>query len=174
MYGARPSSFATLYPSAWQVIVKTQRSADIVVGCFLAVLGILVIIAASQIRGGMEERLPPRTLPYTVGGTILAGGIILALKSWRFGKDVPITWPDRGAVVRITICLLATVVFILIMTPLGFPLSSGIYVSFSIWYLKRSAVWTALITGIVTGALSYYVFGELLGLSLPMGTIFFD
>jgi putative tricarboxylic transport membrane protein len=159
---------------AWQVIVKTQRSADIVVGCFLAVLGILVLIAASQIRGGMEERLPPRTLPYTVGGGILAGGVILAFKSWRFGKDVPIKWPDRGATVRIAVCLLVTALYVLVMTPLGFPLSSGIYVAFSIWYLKRSAVWTAVITGIVTGVLSYYVFGELLGLSLPIGTIFFD
>jgi putative tricarboxylic transport membrane protein len=157
------------------VWVKTQRSADFVSGCFLILLGILVLIAASQIRGGMEERLPPRTLPYTVGLTILAGGAVLALKSWRFtGQDVPLKWPDRGAMIRITICLLAVVVFILVMTPLGFPLSSGLYITFSTWYLKRSALWTALISGTITGVLSYYVFGKLLELSLPMGTIFFE
>jgi hypothetical protein len=48
--------------------VKTQESADIASGCFLILLGIIVLVAASQIRGGMEERLPPRTLPYMVGG----------------------------------------------------------------------------------------------------------
>lgn len=158
-----------------QVIVKTQRSADIVSGCFLVVLGIFVLIAASQIRGGMEERLPPRTLPYTVGATILAGGAILALRSWRSRKvEVRLKWPGRMAMIHIAVCLVAIVAFILAMTPLGFPLSSGLYIAFSIWYMKRSAVWTALITGAVTGALSYWVFGELLGLSLPMGTIFFD
>jgi putative tricarboxylic transport membrane protein len=155
--------------------VKTQRSADFASGCFLIVLGLLVLVAASQIRGGMEERLPPRTLPYTVGVTILVGGAILALKSWRFaGEDALLRWPDLKAMVRILICLLAIVVFILVMTPLGFPLSSGLYVAFSIWYLKRSALWTALISGIITGVLSYYVFGKLLELSLPMGTIFFE
>jgi putative tricarboxylic transport membrane protein len=155
--------------------VKTQRSADFASGCFLILLGLLVLVAASQIRGGMEERLPPRTLPYTVGVTILAGGAFLALKSWRFaGEDVPLKWPDRRAMIRITVCLLATVVFILVMTPIGFPLSSGLYIAFSIWYLKRSAVWTALISGITTGVLSYYVFGKLLELSLPIGTIFFE
>jgi putative tricarboxylic transport membrane protein len=77
-------------------------------------------------------------------------------------------------VIRITICLLAVVVFILVMTPLGFPLSSGLYITFSTWYLKRSALWTALISGVVTGVLSYYVFGKVLELSLPMGTIFFE
>lgn len=139
------------------------------------VLGLLVLIAASQIRGGMEERLPPRTLPYSVGATILIGGALLALKSWRpKGEDVPLEWPNRGAMTRIAVCLLAVVVFVIIMTPLGFPLSSGLYIAFSTWYLKRSAGWTALISGIVTGALSYYVFGKVLELSLPMGTIFFD
>jgi hypothetical protein len=158
-----------------QVIVKTQRKADIVSGCFLVVLGILVLIAASQIRGGMEERLPPRTLPYIVGATILAGGAFLALKSWRFaGKDVALKWPDRGAMIRLTVILLAVVVFVLVMTPIGFHLSSGLYIAFSIWYLKRSAVWTALIAGLITGALSYYVFGQVLELSLPMGTVFLN
>jgi putative tricarboxylic transport membrane protein len=157
------------------VIVKTKRRADIVSGCFLIVLGVLVLVAASQIRGGMEERLPPRTLPYIVGATILAGGAFLALKSWRLtGKDVPLKWPDSSALVRITVVLLAVVVFVLVMTPIGFPLSSGLYIAFSIWYLKRSALWTALIAGLVTGVLSYYVFGQVLELSLPMGTLFFD
>jgi hypothetical protein len=155
--------------------MKTKRRADIVSGCFLIVLGVLVLVAASQIRGGMEERLPPRTLPYIVGATILAGGAFLALKSWRLtGRDVPLKWPDRGAMIRITVVLLAVVVFVLAMTPIGFPLSSGLYIAFSIWYLKRSAMWTALIAGLVTGALSYYVFGQVLELSLPMGTLFFE
>jgi putative tricarboxylic transport membrane protein len=170
------TGFSQLYfRHAAEECVKTQRSADFASGCFLILLGLLVIFAASQIRGGMEERLPPRTLPYTVGLTILAGGALLALKSWRFaGKDVTLKWPDRGAMIRITVCLSAVVVFVLVMTPLGFPLSSGLYIAISIWYLKRSAVWTAIISGIVTGVLSYYVFGKLLELSLPMGTIFFD
>jgi putative tricarboxylic transport membrane protein len=155
--------------------VKTQRSADFVSGCFLILLGILVLIAASQIRGGMEERLPPRTLPYTVGLTILIGGAILALKSWSSGhEDAPLKWPDKRAMVRIAVCLSTIVVFIMLMTPVGFPLSSGLYVAFSIWYLKRSALWTALITGTITGISSYYIFGKLLELSLPMGTIFFE
>jgi putative tricarboxylic transport membrane protein len=138
-------------------------------------LGIVVLVAASQIRGGMEERLPPRTLPYIVGGTILACGALLALKARRpAGTETPIRWPGREAMIRIGVSLLAIVVFIAVMTPLGFPLSSGLYVSFSIWYLKRSGALTALFSGIVTGALSYFVFIRVLELSLPLGTLFFD
>ena len=155
--------------------MKTQKSADIASGCFLVLLGIVVLIAASQIRGGMEERLPPRTLPYIVGGTILACGALLALKARRaVGEEIPIKWPGREEMIRIAVSLLAIVVFIAVMTPLGFPLSSGLYVAFSIWYLKRSGALTALISGILTGALSYFVFIRLLELSLPLGTLFFD
>ncbi len=155
--------------------MKTQRSADIISGCFLILLGTIVLIAASQIRGGMEERLPPRTLPYIVGGTILACGALLALKARRSGgEEIPIKWPTREAMIRMAVTLLAIVVFIAVMTPLGFPLSSGLYVAFSIWYLKRSGALTALISGILTGALSYFVFIRLLELSLPLGTLFFD
>jgi len=155
--------------------VKTRKSADIASGCFLILLGIIVLIAASQIRGGMEERLPPRTLPYIVGGMILACGALLALKAWRAaGEEIPIKWPGRKEMIRIAVSLLAIVVFIAVMTPLGFPLSSGLYVAFSIWYLKRSGALTALVSGILTGAVSYFVFIRLLELSLPMGTLFFD
>ncbi len=123
----------------------------------------------------MEERLPPRTLPYAVGGMILVCGAILALKSWRSGKEgLHLHWPDRSAMLLITVCLLALVVYLLAITPVGFPLSSALYIAFSIWFLKRSAIWTALIIGAVTGILSYYVFTDLLGLSLPLGTLFFD
>ena len=62
--------------------MKKQTSADIVGGCFLAVLGLVTLFAASMIKGGMEERLPPRTLPYVVGSIILISGIILAIKSF--------------------------------------------------------------------------------------------
>ncbi len=155
--------------------MRTQKSADIASGCFLILLGIVVLVAASQIRGGMEERLPPRTLPYMVGGTILACGALLALKAWRSaGKDMPIQWPTREAVIRIVVSLLAIVAFIAAMTPLGFPLTSGLYVASSIWYLERSRVLTALLSGILTGAISYFVFIRLLELSLPLGTLFFD
>ena len=64
--------------------MKTQRTADIQSGIFLAVLGLVILGAATQITGGLEERLPPRTLPYTMGFFVFFGGLLLAVKSWRF------------------------------------------------------------------------------------------
>ncbi len=155
--------------------MKTQRSADIASGCFLLILGIVVLIASSQIRGGMEERLPPRTLPYIVGTMIIISGAALGLKAWRSRRAGPvIEWPDRQGFLRILVSLIAVVLFIALMEPLGLPLSTGLYVSFAVWYLRRSRLLTSVLIGAITGVLSYFLFIKVLELSFPLGTLFID
>jgi hypothetical protein len=58
------------------------------------------------------------------------------------------------------------------MKPLGLPLSTFLYVTGSIWYLKPEKWGTAIVTGLVVGIVSYIVFIELLQLSFPMGFLF--
>jgi uncharacterized membrane protein HdeD (DUF308 family) len=153
--------------------LKKQTSADIVGGCFLAVLGLVTLFAASKIKGGLEERLPPRTLPYVVGSIILISGIILAIKSLRFkGEDPTIQWPDRQGTIRILVTLISLIFYIGLMTPLGLPLSTFLYVSFSVWYLGRYRILYALLIGFVSGAISWLLFIYLLELSFPMGPFY--
>ncbi len=152
--------------------MKTQRSADIACGIFLAALGVVVLIAARQITGGMEERLPPRTLPYVMGFTILIPGLLLSLRAWRFkGEDPKIHWPDRTGARHVIVVLLAMAVYVALITPLGMPISTGLFIAFTVWYL-----WTGLrglIYGLITGAISglvvYYLFIRFLELSFPVG-----
>jgi putative tricarboxylic transport membrane protein len=153
--------------------VKTQKSADIVAGCVLAVLGLVTLYASTKITGGMEERLPPRTLPYIVGFIILFCGIGLAVKSWRFrGEDPVIKWPDREGIRIIVVNLLSLAFYIALMDLLGLPLSTFLYVTFSIWYLKRSQWIHAIVIGLISGVISYYLFIYLLELSFPVGLLF--
>lgn len=150
--------------------MKTQRSADIMGGCFLAFIGLVTILAATQIRGGMEERLPPRTLPYVIGATLLISGSILAVRSWRFrGQDPVIGWPDRAGIIRILVTLASLLIYIALFDPLGLPLSTFLYVSFLVWYLGRYRILHALLTGLLSGAVSYGLFIYLLELSFPVG-----
>jgi len=122
--------------------LKTQRSADIAGGCFLVLLGLATIIAATKITGGVEERLPPRTLPYVVGIIILISGGLLAIRPWRFrGEDPVIKWPGRRGTIRVLITIVSLGVYLALMDPLGLPLSTFLYVSF--------AVWVAIIFGVI-------------------------
>jgi len=150
--------------------LKTQRSADITGGCFLVILGLVTLLAASQITGGLEERLPPRTLPYTVGVIILISGALLTIRSWRFrGEDPVIKWPDRRGTIRVLITLVSLGIYLALMDPLGLPLSTFLYVSFTVWYLGKHGIWYPLLIGFLSGSISYLVFIYLLELSFPAG-----
>ena len=150
--------------------MRTQRSADIAGGCFLAFLGLATIIAATNITGGLEERLPPRTLPYVVGIIILFSGALLATRSWRFhGEDPVIKWPDRRGTIRVLVTIVSLGVYLALMEPLGLPLSTFLYVSFTVWYLGKYRLWYPLLIGFLSGAISYLVFIYLLELSFPVG-----
>jgi putative tricarboxylic transport membrane protein len=155
------------------VVVKTLRPADIAVGCFLALLGLFILYAMSMIRVGVERALSPRTFPAIIGFLILFCGIGLAVKSWRFrGEDLKINWPDREGI-RINLGSLVLLAFyIVLMNPLGFPLSTFLYVTCSIWFLKPSKWVMAILIGLIFGFISYYVFIHLLKLSFPLGFLF--
>jgi putative tricarboxylic transport membrane protein len=153
--------------------VKTLRPVDIVVGIFLALLGLFILYGASLIRVGVERQLSPRTIASILGFIILFCGIGLSVKSWRFrGEDPRINWPDRLGLRIIVVNLILLALYTLLMNPLGLPLSTFLYVTLSTWYLNRSKWLTAIVVGLVFGLVSYYVFIYLLGLSFPEGFLF--
>ena len=154
--------------------MKTQRKADIQSGIFLAVLGLVILGAATQITGGLEERLPPRTLPYTMGFFVFFGGLLLALKSWRFkGEDTPISWPDKTGTRHVIVTARDP-------RHLSGPDRAHRHAhsdyalhSFSVWYLRkgRRRVFWAAATGLISGAVVFFLFMQFLELSFPAGIL---
>lgn len=153
--------------------MKTQRVADIAVGCFVALFGIFVLFASTWISVAGVHRLSPRTFPHVVGLLLVCCGIGLALKSWTLrGEDFAIAWPDGVGIRTITVTLVSLAGYIALMDPLGLPLSTFLYLTFAIWYLNRSRWLMALTIGLITGVISYVLFIRLLGLSFPAGVLF--
>jgi hypothetical protein len=154
--------------------VKTQKSADIWSGFFLAGLGVVILAASTRITGGLEERLPPRTLPYIMGFTILASGILLVIRAWRYRGDNPaIHWPDRPGAVRIGVILVSLAVYIALIDPLGMPISTALYLASQVYFLShgRYRILSALLTGVLSGLVVYYLFIQFLELSFPVGPL---
>jgi putative tricarboxylic transport membrane protein len=155
------------------VVVKTQRAADIFVGCGVALFGVFILYASTFITGGAAHRLPPRTFPMIVGILLLLCGSGLALKSWSIrGADFAIDWPDREGVRTIAVTLASLACYIALMNPLGLPLATFFYLAFSIWYLKQSKWLIAIVISLITALISHYLFIRLLGLSFPAGFLF--
>lgn len=153
--------------------MRTQRTADIAAGCLIALVGIFVFFASTGISVAGVHRLSPRTFPYVVGLLLLCCGIGLALKSWSVRNEGPaIAWPDGEGIRTIAGSLVGLACYIALMNPLGLPLATFLYLAFSTWYLKPSKWWMALMIGLITGVVSYYLFIRLLGLSFPAGFLF--
>ncbi len=153
--------------------MKTQRAADIVVGCGIALFGVFILYASLSITGGAAHRLPPRTFPMIVGVLLLLCGSGLALKSWTIREaDLAIHWPDGEGLRTILVTLASLGCFISLLNTLGLPLAAFLYIAFSIWYLKRSKWLIALVISLITAVISYYLFIRLLGLSFPTGFLF--
>jgi putative tricarboxylic transport membrane protein len=153
--------------------VKTQRKADIAVGCLMALFGIFVLTAATQISVAGVHRLSPRTFPYVVGLLLCTCGIGLAVRSWRLqaGADRGIAWPDGQGIRTIVVTLAALGGYIALMNPLGLPLATFLYIACFTWYLKPSRWWLAVALGVIVAVVSYTVFINLLGLSFPAGPL---
>lgn len=150
--------------------MKTQRNADIVLGCLFALFGILIIYASTLITSGTPHKLPPKTFPMVVGILLLICGSALAVKSWSVREaDLAIKWPDREGVRTILVVLASIAGYILLLNPLGLPIASFLYIAFSIWYLKRSKWMLAIVISAVTAGISYFLFIRLLALSFPAG-----
>ena len=153
--------------------MRTQRSADIVSGGALTLLGFVVLVAASQITGGMEERLPPRTLPNIVGAALLVGGLALIWEAWRYrGPETPVGWPRWSGMLRNLVTLGALAAFVALLELLGTPLATALFVFGLVWYLRKRGGLSALLIGLICGAAIHLLFIQFLELSLPLGTLF--
>jgi putative tricarboxylic transport membrane protein len=153
--------------------VRTQRAADITVGCLIALFGVFVLYASTSISVAGVHRLSPRTFPYALGVLLFCCGAGLAFKTWSIrGEDLAIAWPDREGFRTIMVSLAALAGYIALMDPLGLPLSTFLYLAFAIWYLNRSRWLMALMIALITGGMSEVLFIRLLGLSFPAGILF--
>ncbi len=156
--------------------MKTQRSVDLVSGSMLTLMGLVVLAAATQITGGMgmEDRLPPRTLPYLVGGATFVGGLLLIWEARQYrGPAMPVNWPAWSGMIRNLVTMAALVAYVALLDVLGTPLATTLFVFGLIWYLRRSRPLSALIIGVVCGLTIHFLFMQFLELSLPLGILFY-
>ena len=66
--------------------------------------------------------------------------------------------------------LVSLAVFIALIQPLGMPLATWAYVTFSIWYLDRRIIRAGII-GFLSAAVVFFVFVRFLELSFPLGPL---
>ena len=152
--------------------MKTQKSADIASDLFLAFFGLVVSTPPQEQRrhGGTPAAPYPSLIP---GTDRAAGGwLLLAIRSWRYrGADPDINWPDG----KVPSGSLVTFVSLIILhVPDKSPGHAPCYrhvVAFSSGtsWRGRHAVIYALLTGVISGVVVFYLFIQFLELNFPAG-----
>jgi putative tricarboxylic transport membrane protein len=152
--------------------VRTQRSADRVLGMAACLLGASVLVGARGIERQGGEGLTPRAFPIVIALALLASGGAVAVAALRRAEDGRILqWPGREGFVRIAVILAATSVYVACLSVAGFPLASLVLVTGLTAYLGRGGWPSAAAAGVGTALVLYAVFIRLLGLSLPAGPL---
>ncbi|MGQ9456936.1 MAG: tripartite tricarboxylate transporter TctB family protein [Anaerolineae bacterium] len=152
--------------------MKTQRGAQFVVGLVLGLLGLLMAAFSWQIKGMGGTGLQSRTFPLILSSSLflISLGMLIAARRAK-GPEEPVLWPDREGWKRVGVSLASLVAFLLLFEPLGLPLSSVLFVSFSVWYLGRYRPLASLASGLGSGFLMWLVFHRLLELPFPLGIL---
>jgi putative tricarboxylic transport membrane protein len=152
--------------------VRTQRVADVVVGCTSGALGALVLVGARGIEREAGEGLTPRAFPVLIALALLGSGGAVALAAWRRGEEGgTLDWPGREGFQRIGVVLAATAAYVAFLSFAGFPVASLLFVTGLAAYLGRGAWPSAVAAGVGTAVVLYAVFIRLLGLALPSGPL---
>ncbi|MEI7450064.1 MAG: tripartite tricarboxylate transporter TctB family protein [Desulfomonile sp.] len=147
----------------------TQRSADIVSGILLAVIGAAVVMAAFQIKSVFGERLPPRTLPLVLGSITVFTGILLSVQAYYYkGEQLLVDWPEPDGRARLGMTVVCLVGYLLLIEPLGIAVASFLFSGALIYYLDRRLI-HSLGIAVIVGIFVQIVFVKLLQLSFPVG-----
>lgn len=156
----------------------TRKNQGEIAFAFLFILiGVGGIIGARSIQvSELETGMGPRAFPYLVSAALLLVGVGLVIQALRGqggeleeGEDVDasakLDWATIGKIVGFVI------LHVLLLEYIGWPLASTVLFGGCAWALGAKPWWRAVLIGFVVGLVIQFLFGGLLGVSLPAGPV---
>ncbi|MGW6292786.1 tripartite tricarboxylate transporter TctB family protein [Streptomyces sp. NPDC055058] len=155
-----------------------REHSELGVCALLLVLGVLVLTDAVTMDVDLTQRGPvgPRTVPFVVGGGLLAVAALLAVDVLRGGRgraeggeDVDLSEPaDWRTVLLLSGVFLGSAVLI---EPLGFPVAGALLFWGAAFTLGSRRLDRDPLIAAVVSLVAYAVFNHLLGVPLPGGPL---
>lgn len=138
-----------------------------------ALVGAAVVVSASRLRVGTLGSPGPGFLPLVAGIVMLAlaiGILVQEWSRWRAGRAAP--EPPAAAVpgnrLPVALAVAALLAYALLLDPLGYVLTTALFLVFTLRVLGRLAWWAVLTSAVGTTAVSYALFN--LWLKVPLRT----
>lgn len=153
-----------------------SRLGELIFAGLLLVLGIVALVGSFGIRVPGTAQVGPTVFPILVSVLLLVSSTALLIGVLRGRLGHAEESEDLDPTARtdwLTLAkLVGLVVAHLVLVPLiGWAFAAAVLFGGAAWSLGARKWWVAFLVGIAVGLVIQIVFGELLGLSLPLGPL---
>src|SRR5918992_4464793 len=142
-------------------VVTTRLSGVVVAG-----LGVGACILARRLPAQTGFGLGPAFLPFWTGIVLAACGVWLCA---RASVDAEVSWPSSRGFARAGSGFVLLLIYMLALQPLGYLISTAIFLVVGILLLEPARPTRALVFGLVSAAFLFVIFRVWLRVPLPSG-----
>jgi len=154
-----------------------NRLGEVLFALVFVVAGIAGLLFAGTIQvPALEAGMGPRAFPYIVSGllTVIGAALVAQAVRGRLGDaeegedvdaDASVDWATIGKLAGFV------VVHILLIETTGWPIAAAVLFTGAAWSLGAKPLWRSAGLGVALALLLQYLFGGLLGVSLPPGPL---
>jgi putative tricarboxylic transport membrane protein len=139
-------------------------------GVIYLIVGIYGVIFSSTFPMGKWNEPGPGIFPISISILLCISGVFWFIFGNEKEAKARITWrekaPKLGTPSKI---LFTTTAFVLTLEELGFLFGVLVYLFVLLFWVSRYKLWIALSTATFIGVGSWYFFGKILSVKLPMG-----
>lgn len=140
---------------------------DRIIAVTVTALGaVLLFLAFGFPEPGQPEDPGTAALPRLIGGALVILGIMLLFNSER-----NTFLPEEGTRLRTVLIVVVGVVYALLMTPLGFMLSTLAFMVLGLLIMGVRSIVRLILVPVLVSVVVYYLFTAALGVYLPSGVI---
>jgi len=140
---------------------------------FLAV-GIYGLVFSTELSFGNWTLPGPRTFPFGLSVILVVSGVLWFIQGGGKGgaAAVPANWREMTRKEATTLKIVGTTAaFILLLEPLGYIVTSALYLFLLFLWVSRYKMWIAMGLAIATGLGSWYFFEKVLTVQFPQGSL---
>ena len=144
------------------------RSGALWAGVAVAAVGVVAVVAATGIppSGALSDPLGPRAFPLGLGVASIVLGVVLAVRARVTGQ---LERADTGRLRTVAVVVGAILLYVVLLVPVGYPLTTLLFFGGLSWYLGERRWWLCAVVAAGATAVLYVGFAYGLGVALPVG-----
>lgn len=150
-----------------------MKRAEQVLGAVLLLFAVYIGYESSLIEAGAEFGMGPGFMPFwlSVGLGITAAALLVRAVTLPVNRFATAFYPEKAGALRVILVLAGYLLAIVLMKPLGMPISLAILTAITVPVFGSRNWRTIALTAVLTLFGVYLVFGRWLGVPLPMGIL---